>query len=352
MDRAEAQARLNRIRAFDAELATLASDGAIAFDDHQLRAIAEHHQRIVADLVRQFDLDRDEGQRRMSMGMRIASILGAIALSAAVFLFFYRIWGLLQTSAQVLILAGAPLVGVAATEIAHRTDRSRHFVFIASAIACACIVMNVALVGDIFAMTSSPNALAVWSAFALAIGYGYGMRLPVAAGVALAIFFGAGSARAARGFEWTDAVERPELFLPLGALAFAIGTSARGAAPRTFAISYRMVGLVIVLAALLALSVDADLSVLRWGDTAIKALYQVLGFAVSAAAVAVGLKRNWSDTSNLGAVSFVVFLYTKFFQWWWDWMPAYLFFLIVGLTAIGLILILRRLRTMAARGSA
>ena len=47
---------------------------------------------------------------------------------------------------------------------------------------------------------------------------------------------------------------------------------------------------------------------------------------------------------NLGAVAFVVFLYVRLHSWWWHWMPEYLFFFLIGLTAIGLVLIFRRLR--------
>jgi len=145
MDREAAQARLNRIRTFNSELAALEQGGVLTMYEGQRRAIAEYHQRLLGDLTAQFDLDRDEGQQRMSVGMRIASLLGAIALSAAVFLFFYRIWGSLSTTVQVVLLVGAPLASVTLTEIAHRFDRTRHFVFVAAVIACACIVMNVAL---------------------------------------------------------------------------------------------------------------------------------------------------------------------------------------------------------------
>jgi hypothetical protein len=346
MDRAEAQARLNRIRAFEAELAALTHDGVITLDTHQQQAIADHHRQVVADLVRQFDLDRDEGQRRMSIGMRIASALGAVALSAAVFLFFYRIWGLLQTSAQVAILAAAPLAGIAATEVAHRNDRSGHFVFIAAAIACACIVLNVALVGDIFAMTSSPYAVAVWAAFGLAIGYGYGFRPPVAAGIGLAVIFCGAWILAMRGVEWTEIGGRPELVLLLASVAFAIGATERNEVARFFHVGYRFAALVLGLLALLALSIEGQLSVLPWSETSVQAFYQVAGFLVAGGAIALGLKRNWAETTNIGAAGFAAFLATKFYQWWWDWMPAYLFFLIVGLTAIALIVVLRRLRAM------
>jgi len=41
---------------------------------------------------------------------------------------------------------------------------------------------------------------------------------------------------------------------------------------------------------------------------------------------------------------FCIFLYTKFFDWWWEVMPKYLFFLVLGLCAVLILLVLRRLR--------
>jgi hypothetical protein len=79
MDRAEAQARLNRIRAFRAELDALDREGIVALDEAGRRAILDHHDRLVADLASRFDVDRDEGQRRMSLGMRVASRNGSSA---------------------------------------------------------------------------------------------------------------------------------------------------------------------------------------------------------------------------------------------------------------------------------
>jgi hypothetical protein len=276
--------------------------------------------------------------------MRIASLLGAIALSAAVFLFFYRIWGVLSTGAQVSLLVAAPLLAITLTELAHRYDRSRDFVFIAAVIACACIVLDVIMIGDIFAITDSPGALAIWGAFALALGYAYELRLPVAAGLVAALAFIAGAALAARGIEWTAFTQRPEAFLPTAAAVAAAGALTPAVSGKRYAQTYRLVGLGVLLFALWLLSLEAGLSALPWRSTPIKAFYQVLGFTTSAFATAVGLRRAWTDATYAGAAGFVVFLYTKFFQWWWDWMPAYLFFLIVGAVAIGMIVLLRKFR--------
>ena len=72
--------------------------------------------------------------------------------------------------------------------------------------------------------------------------------------------------------------------------------------------------------------------------------YQVAGFVAATLVIWLGARRGWPETVNTGIVFFVIFLYTKFYQWWWEFMPKYLFFLMVGLTAVLILLILKRLR--------
>ena len=55
---------------------------------------------------------------------------------------------------------------------------------------------------------------------------------------------------------------------------------------------------------------------------------------------------------NSGVTFFVIFLYTKFFDWWWNLLPKYLFFLILGLTAVLFLLVLKRLRHAARQREA
>jgi len=80
MDRDAAQQRLNRIRAFQAELAALEEQGILTLDAGERSVVAEYHHATIDDLARHFDVDRDDRQRRMSLGMRIASVLGAVGL--------------------------------------------------------------------------------------------------------------------------------------------------------------------------------------------------------------------------------------------------------------------------------
>jgi hypothetical protein len=47
----------------------------------------------------------------------------------------------------------------------------------------------------------------------------------------------------------------------------------------------------------------------------------------------------------------VVFLFTRLQAWWWKWMPKYLFFLVLGLIAFGLLLVFRRIRGRLSEGA-
>ena len=91
------------------------------------------------------------------------------------------------------------------------------------------------------------------------------------------------------------------------------------------------------------------ISYLDFSKDAIETLYQIAGFGFSAAAIWGGIQKSWPEVANTGNVFFTIFLYTKFYDWWWDWMPKYLFFLLIGLTAILMLLIFKRLRNSAIK---
>src|SRR5262249_20067039 len=148
-----------------------------------------------------------------------------------VVLLFYRIWGGLSTAVQVAVLAAAPLASLGLVETAHRIDRARHLVFVAAVIACAAFIMNVSVAGDIFAMRISPNALAAWAALAVAIGFAYGLGVPIAAGLFLAIGWAAGLLVERTGAVWSEFPDRPETLVLSAAIVVAVGVvSERGAA--------------------------------------------------------------------------------------------------------------------------
>jgi hypothetical protein len=219
--REDAQRRVDRIRAFREELAELERLGVVALDGGQQDRLRRFHEEAVASLASRFDVDSTEAERRLSLGMRVASFLGAIALSAAVYFFFYRFWGSLSTGAQVVVLAAAPLAALAGMELAARKERTLYVAGILGLVAVACFVLDLNVLGAIFNLTPSPGAFLAWAAFAGLLAYAYGLRLLLLAAIAgFTVFFSSQVAGWSLGFdcsypaEGNDARERHGRMVP------------------------------------------------------------------------------------------------------------------------------------------
>jgi len=113
-----------------------------------------------------------------------------------------------------------------------------------------------------------------------------------------------------------------------------------------FAPIYRVFGLIVVLIAVLVLSHWGMGSYLLMPAKRVEHLYQTAGFVISALVIWLGIRRSWPGVTNLGSTFFVIFLYTKLFDWWWDSLPKYLFFLILGGIALVLLVMLRKMRSL------
>jgi hypothetical protein len=353
VNKSEAQARADRIRAFRAELAHLEGGGVATLTSEQRSAIERHHQQALADLQGRFDVDTTETLKQMSWGMRLASLVGAMALAASVVLFFFQIWGDLTTWQQVAVLALSPLAALAAVEAAARRERTLYVAAILGLIAFACFVLNLQMFGMIFNITPTPNAFLVWSAFGAILAYAYGIRILLVAGILSFMGWLSATVGTWSGCYWLYFWERPENFILSGAILFAVGVSGDLRRPLRidrrpdFEGIYRVFGLLAIFLPVLVLSNGGEASYLQMNGDAIEILYQLAGFLLSGLAIWIGIRCGWSGVTNTGATFLVLFLYTKFFDWWWDWMPKWIFFLILGAVALGLLLIMKRFRARA-----
>jgi hypothetical protein len=257
LTRVEAQERTEEIRAFAAELKRLEASRVVTLTDEQHQNIRAHHELMLAALSQRFDVDRDTRSKQLSLGMRIASLLGAIALAAS--------------DLRLLLTAGL-----------------------------LCIMAFIAArVGE----------------------------------------FG--------GLYWLDFGNRPENFLPAALAIFVVPLFLTQSRHAGFAQTYRLLGLIALFLPMLVLSHWGDGSYLSLDAETIERLYQVLGFLSTGAAIWLGIRAHWPEVVNTSVTFFIVFLYTKFYDWWWELMPKYLFFLVLGLTALLTLFVLRRLRSEA-----
>lgn len=350
--RAQAQQRADEIRAFQRELAALERERVLVLTAEQRRALAEHHGSVLAEYARSFDIDRDIHAKQLSLGMRIASLLGALALGASLFFLFFQFWGRFSTAGQVVILISVALGSFVGTMWSQRRDASGYFTKLAAMIAFVCFVLNVSMLGQIFDITPSDKAFLAWAALAFLLAYSCDLRLMLAAGILCLIAFISARTGTIGGMYWLHFGERPENFFPAAIVLFAIAQLTGHERFAGFAAIYRVFALITVFLPMLVLANWGQTSYLDIDPVIIKRAYQVLGFVASAAVIWLGVRCGWNHVVNTGIVFFLVFLYTKFFDWWWDLMPKYVFFMVLGLTAVLFLVVLRRLRSVLPAGSA
>ena len=348
LSRTDAQRRADDIRVFREELDRLQAEHVLTLTDEQRQAVAQHHETLLGAYATSFDIDRDRQAQRLSLGMRIASFLGAVALAASVFFLFSQYWGLFPDGS-----AGHAADRRVARHVDCRRSgsaaamRTGYFAKLAAMVTFACFVLNISLLGQMFNITPSDNAFVVWGALAFLLAYTFDLRLLLAAGIACVIAFVAARVGTWGGMYWLYFGERPENFFAAAVLLFCVPLFFAHERFPGFAALYRIFALLTLLLPVLVLA--------NWGWTQLSAVraeqhrahVPMLGFALSGGAIWLGVRRDWPETVNTGTVFFVIFLYTKFYDWWWEIVPKFVFFLIIGLTSILFILVMKRLRAAA-----
>jgi uncharacterized membrane protein len=340
----QAQARVDRIRAFREELRELEADGVVRLPEADRVTLYAHHDSLLQLLAARYDVDQSDAQKQMSLGMRIASFLGALALSIACFLFFYRFWGLMSVPVQVLILLAAPVVATAGVEVAARREKTLYVASILGLVAFACFVLDISVLASIFNMRPSPNGLLLWGVFALALAYTYGLRTLLLVGILVTGGFVSAGAASLAGVDWTAFALRPEGIVFAGLLGVIVAEFEDRRSRPAFARVYRLTGWITLLFPLLLLSQEAAFSYLPFDATVIRRIYDVVAVAAGALAVWTGLGRRRLGVVNTGTLFLSALLFLKLFDWWWDWMPRYLFFFLIGLMALAVLAVLQRLR--------
>lgn len=346
-NRSEAQRRADRVRAFREELAAARADGALVLSPDQDAALAGYHERVLGELGRVFDVDVSEQQKKVSLGMQVVALVGGFALAASVILLFFRVWGLIPIAAQVLLLVAAPVVMLGATDWSARRGGLRFSTMVLAAVAFAAFVLTLQGLGQIFAITPTAALFPALALFALVLAYGYALLLPLVAGlVCLSIWLATLTARWGGGW-WLDVTHSFENFLFSGAVVFALSFLRQPRFPEFPAI-FRLVGLGQAFLALLVLSYAGETSRLPLDGDAAEGLYQVVSLLAAAAMIALAIARRWPETVYLSSGALIVYLVAKYFDWWWDVMPRWLFFLLLGLFALALLWLFRRLRARLA----
>lgn len=349
MATSSAQQRADRIVAFRAELAELESAGVATLDPAAAARVHAHHEAILARLAAEAEVDLSRGEARLSAGMRIASILGAAALSAAWGFFVAATWNDLDRPARLALVALPPILLVLGTDVAARRERSGYIASIVATVAIIAFGVNLTALGALYDLPDSRNFLLAIGSFAMILAYGYRLVLPLLGGIV-----GLGgwlwSLAAIPQRRWWDGVYGQfEPLLLVGVVALAFPTVARHGPP-SFTTTWRSCGAAALTVALLVLGQTHHASLFD-GVTPLllEGSYQLIGAAAFAIMIWQGLRRDRSELVRAGTLGMGMLLFLRAVDWFWELIPKWLFFLLVGGLAFGTLLLLRRLRLAERR---
>ncbi|MEN0106386.1 MAG: DUF2157 domain-containing protein, partial [Pseudomonas sp.] len=326
MNAEQAQQRLAQIEAFRQELTTLQTEQVLTLDAGQRQAVDEHHRQLLQHFRTTLNIDADERSRQLSLGMRAASLFGALALAASLFFLFHQFWGLFSEVQQVAILLGTTLATFSLTIWLHAHDRSGYYTKLSALIAFVAFVLDLSLAGQIFNITPSDKALIPWAMLAFLLAYQCNLRLLLSAGLICVGGYIAARVGAFGGGYWLSVGDRPENFFPSALVLFCLPLVINHTRFPGFGALYRVFALLFVFLPVLVLSFWGESSYLSLDAKAVESLYQYLGFILAGLVVWLGIRRGWREVSNTGLVFGVLFLYTKLFEGWWESLPKSLFF--------------------------
>jgi len=335
------QQRAAAILAFREEIARLEREG-VALDAATLGRIGAHHDAELARLASRGDVDLAPAAARLSMGMRIATLLGTIALSAAYVLFVSSHWGGLGLGLQLTLVIAPPLLLIVLTHVAADLERSGYVASLLATVAVIAFAVNLGTLGSLFNLPDSRNALLAVGLLGLLLAYRYRLTLPLLPGIG-----GIGGwlwtlGAVPLGLWWRDGFGVLEPLLLVGVGAITVPAWTRG--PAAFAPWWRGTGAAAVALSLLVLGNNGQLSVFTGSVRTIAVTYEVIGAVGLAALVAWGIWNDQRIVLQIGTAAAVLYLFLRLVDWFWHWVPQWLFFLIVGAFALAVLFVLRRLR--------
>jgi len=352
ISRHKAQQEADRLNAFRGQLNELEREGAIQLSPDQRNKLDAYIDDKLAVYRQRFDIDTTTGEKQLSWGLRVASTLGGLSLCAALVLLFQYYWGYLATPVQIGIVTIAPFAMLAATHFAARKEKTLYFASLLSLIAFAAFVTNLVVLGEIFNFTSSHNAFLPWGMFALALAYHYGLRIQLIIGLAAMFSWFSAQIVYLRGFHWFAFGEHPEHFLIAGIAIFSLPYFIRHERFTDFPFVYHFAGMLSCFVACLALSANGSVSYLPWSNSVVEPMYEAAGMLLTAGGVWLGIRQSAVSIVYTSAGFFTLFLYVRLFRWWWDVLPSYVMFAVVGVLALGIMYVLKRLRGLMIQEAA
>lgn len=345
------QARADQVRAFQAELQQLEGDGIVVLDEAGRDRVRRHHAELLARLAAESDVDTSESMHQLSLGLRLATMLGTVALSAAIVLFVLRFWGHLPTAAQLGLALAAPVVPLMLAELAARRERSLYVASLFGAVAVAGFGANLAVLHHVLNLPDSPHPALALGGLALLLAYRYDILVLLLAGLAATGWWVAASLYSLLGGWFADFWALPETLVVPALVVLLLPTVVHHRLHPRFSEAYRALAIVVLGSVAALIGLNGEVSLLPFGRRGAEMAYTLGGLTLGIGAMMSGVRRGWPQSVRAGAAITLLIMLVKAVDWWWELMPAWLFFLLLGSLALASIMGLKRLRAAAASSS-
>lgn len=338
----QAQSRASAIIGFREELARLTAEG-VSVDPAAIAAIRAHHDALLASFARQADVDLSVAAAQLSIGMRIATVLGAAALSAAYGFFVASVWGDLTMAPQLLLVTLPAILLAFLTDVASRREASGYIASIMATVAIVAFWIDLVALGSLFNLPDSRDILLAVGAFSFALAYLYRLGIPLLFGIMTIGWWFWSLAAITRGLWWYDGIDSMEPLLVMGAACMLLPRLLPR--PASFTPIWRVSGALAVSIALLTLGQNVQASAFHGlNQNILEGIYQVACAVVFPWLIVMGLRRESEYITIIGTAFLSMFLLFRLHDWFWDYLPKWLFFLLVGFLALLVLLLLRQLR--------
>ena len=341
LTRIDAEQHAEQIHAFKAELSRLEREKLLCLSKEQHQIIDQHHSQLIKHYRKTFNIDSNDKAKQLSLGMRIASLLGALALAASVWFLFYQLWDLLSLFSQTAVVIGASVASFALTLWLKVRDTDGYFCKMAGTLALACLALNTYVLGDIYNLPSSHHILGILGSYALLLGHNTQSRVLLIAAWLLLASYASMLIGQALGIGWQQAYEHPELWLGSAILLYLVVPLLQ-----RDGVLVKNVSTWIGLSALSILAFWASSSFLPWPTFWVENLYLALALIACCSCIYLGIAQKNIWQYRLGTCFALTILLAKAFDWFWDLIPHAVFFLLVSLAAIGVLFALKRQRKL------
>lgn len=326
--------RPQQIHAFHLELEQLKQDGVLSLSAEQQERIKNYYAQLGSKQL--------SSSQQLSMAMRLSTLFAALALSSAAYFFLQLFWHQMVLSAQLLIAIASPLLFLFAAQFASKREQDAYFPRLFAVLSWFCFMLNISLLTDLFNLSPSTSALLLYGAYALILAYLYQSKLLCSLALLLVSAFVVSKFHVSNLLVNDMIFEKLELYFLPAALIFFIAKFTP-----FFSATYRGTSWAIILLCCLLLAWIPSDSLLNLSKDTIESMYHILGLAISIVAISFGIRKAWHESYKIGVFFFIVFLYSKVISWWAsDILPAYLFFLLIGLLAVLCLLVFKRLHSL------